>query len=71
MQVYNELLFNNLCGFLDTCFPVCPALLGEKRWRRLNRTFYRDSPLHTPWFREIPRSSPNWRTTKGRNSRST
>lgn len=55
MAVYNELLFNNLCGFLDACFPVCRALLGEKRWRRLNRTFYRDWPLHTPWFREIPR----------------
>ncbi len=55
MAVYNELLFNNLTGFLDSCFPVCRALLGETRWRRLNRTFYRDWPSHTPWFREIPR----------------
>ncbi|MFH2211560.1 MAG: putative DNA-binding domain-containing protein [Pseudomonadota bacterium] len=55
MAVYQELLFNNLCGFLDNCFPVCRALLGEARWRRLNRTFYRDWPSHTPWFREIPR----------------
>lgn len=55
MAVYNELLFNNVCGFLDTCFPVCRSLLGESRWRRLNRAFYRDWPLHTPWFREIPR----------------
>lgn len=55
MAIYNELLFNNICGFLDSCFPVCRALLGEKRWRRLNRTFYRDWPSHTPWFREIPR----------------
>ena len=55
ISVYNELLFNNLTGFLDSCFPVCRALLGETRWRHLNRTFYRDWPLHTPWFREIPR----------------
>jgi hypothetical protein len=55
MAVYNELLFNNICGFLDTCFPVCRTLLGEARWRRLNRAFYRDWPSHTPWFREIPR----------------
>jgi hypothetical protein len=54
MAVYNELLFNNICGFLDQCFPVCRATLGEKRWRRLNRSFYRDWPSHTPWFREIP-----------------
>ena len=55
MAVYNELLFNNICGFLDSCFPVCRATLGEKRWRRLNRSYFRDWPSHTPWFREIPR----------------
>lgn len=55
MRVYNELLFNNVCGFLDSCFPVSHQLLGEARWRRLCRTFYRDWPSHTPWFREIPR----------------
>lgn len=53
--IYGELLFNNICGFLDKCFPVSRAVLGEPRWRRLNRTFYRDWPLHTPWFRDIPR----------------
>ena len=53
--VYGELVFNNVCGFLDACFPVSRAVLGEARWRRLNRTFLRDRPLHTPWFREIPR----------------
>lgn len=55
MAVYNELLFNNLCGFVDSCFPVSRQILGEGRWRRLCRTFYRDWPSHTPWFREIPR----------------
>ncbi|NTV72052.1 MAG: DUF2063 domain-containing protein [Azonexaceae bacterium] len=55
MAVYNELLFNNICGFVDRCFPVSQAILGEKRWQRLCRSFYRDWPLKTPWFREIPR----------------
>lgn len=55
MRVYSELLFNNVSGFVDSCFPVCRQLLGEARWRRLCRTFYRDWPLHTPWFREIAR----------------
>lgn len=53
--VYGELLFNNLNGFLDTCFPVCRAVLGEFRWRRLHRAFFRDWRSPTPWFREIPR----------------
>ena len=52
--VYRELVFNNLCGVVDKCFPVCRAVLGETRWRRLCRGFLRDGALHTPWFREIP-----------------
>jgi hypothetical protein len=55
VAVYRELVFNNLCGFVDACFPVCRSLLGDVRWRRLCRTFMRDWSMHTPWFREIPR----------------
>lgn len=54
-RVYERLLFNNLRGFVDRCFPVCHRLMGETRWTRLIRCFYRDWPLATPWFREIPR----------------
>jgi len=55
MAVYRELLDNNIRSFTDSCFPLCRSLLGEAGWRRLNRSFFRDWPLHTPWFREIPR----------------
>ena len=54
MAVYEDLLFNNVTGFLDACFPVCRTLLGDMRWRRLNRAFFRDSRSRSPWFREIP-----------------
>jgi len=53
MAAYEELLVNNITGFLDACFPVCRSLLGDGRWRRLNRAFYRDWRATTPWFREI------------------
>lgn len=55
MGVYQELVGNNLQGFVDSAFPVCRAILGEARWQRLGRRFRRDWPLRTPWFREIPR----------------
>ena len=55
MAVYEELLFNNLRSFLDRCFPVGRDCLGEVRWTRLCRAFYRDWPCATSWFREIPR----------------
>lgn len=61
--IYAELLFNNLTGFLDACYPVSRAVLGELRWRRLNRAFFRESRCLTPWFREIPREFLDWLNT--------
>lgn len=58
--IYGELLFNNLTGFLDACFPVARKLLGERRWRRLQRAFFREARCRTPYFREIPREFLDW-----------
>jgi hypothetical protein len=60
--IYGELLFNNLTGFLDACYPVTRAVLGERRWRRLNRAFFHAARCRTPWFREIPREFLDWLT---------
>jgi len=54
VAVYRELLFNNVCGFIDRCFPVASSLMPEARWRRLCRTFFRDWRCSTPIFAEIP-----------------
>ncbi|MBS0356494.1 MAG: putative DNA-binding domain-containing protein [Proteobacteria bacterium] len=54
MAVYERLVFQRLRGFLDRCFPVARATLGEARWTRLCRAFLRDWDCVTPWFREIP-----------------
>ena len=60
MRVYNELLFNNLKGFLDTCFPVASDLLGETRWRRLVREFFARHRCTSPLFRQIPEEFVRW-----------
>jgi hypothetical protein len=54
MKVYEELLWNNLEGFLLNCFPVCRKTLGKRRWERLARTFFREHVSRTPYFRQIP-----------------
>lgn len=58
--VYAELLFNNLCGFLDACYPVTRATLGPLRWQRLMRAFFREAHCQSPWFREIPKAFLDW-----------
>ena len=54
MKVYTALLYNNMEGFLLSCFPVCRKILGKRRWDRLVRAFFRDHVNHTPYFRQIP-----------------
>ncbi len=60
MRVYNELLFNNLEGFLLACFPVCRKLLGARAWKRLVRAFFAQHRCRTPLFRQIPEEFVQW-----------
>lgn len=53
-EVYEELLFNNLCGFIDRCYPVAQSLFTQANWQRLNRNFFRDWRCSTPYFSQIP-----------------
>lgn len=55
LQVYRELFFDNLSNSLAGTFPVLRRILGDERWARLVRDFYRDFRCHTPLFLEIPR----------------
>lgn len=64
MNVYNELMFNNVRGFLDACFPVARSLLGEARWRRIARRFFAEHRCTTPLFRQIPEEFVRWMTTR-------
>jgi hypothetical protein len=54
MKIYNELLFNNLEGFLLACFPVLRQVLGKRKWTSLVRDFFAGHRCHTPFFRQIP-----------------
>jgi hypothetical protein len=54
MKIYNALLYANLESFLLACFPVTRRMLGQRRWARLVRHFFRVHRCHTPYFRQIP-----------------
>ncbi len=54
MKVYNELVYNNLEGFLLACFPVLRKVMGKRIWSKLVRDFFTVHRCHTPFFRQIP-----------------
>lgn len=53
--VYRELLFNNICGVVDACFPVSRDVLGTRRWLRLQKAFFAEWRSQTPLFCELSR----------------
>jgi|AZIK01.1.fsa_nt_gi hypothetical protein len=53
LKIYRDLFFNNVCGFLDSTFPVCAEILGEQRWRELSEEFFLKHECHTPYFLKI------------------
>jgi hypothetical protein len=60
MGVYQELVFNNIKTFVDACFPVAAACLGESTWLALCQGFVTQHRCATPFFREIPREFVEW-----------
>ncbi|MFZ2727132.1 MAG: putative DNA-binding domain-containing protein [Methylococcaceae bacterium] len=53
IAVYSELFFNNIDGFLASCFPVLKTLLDDNQWQQLARDFFATHQCKTPYFSEI------------------
>lgn len=64
MRVYEELLYNNLEGFLLACYPVTRKMLGARAWKRTVQRFFAEHRCHSPLFRDIPRAFLDWMETR-------
>ena len=53
-EIYEGLLFNNVSGFINNCFPVARSLYEEAQWTKLSRSFFRDWRCTSPLFSQIP-----------------
>jgi hypothetical protein len=54
MNVYKEIVFNNLFESVSACFPVAQNVIGKRAWLKLVRGFFREHSSSTPIFRKIP-----------------
>jgi hypothetical protein len=54
MQVYVDLFFDNVRGFLEGTFPVAHSILPRDAWRSLVRDFVHRHRCTSPYFLEIP-----------------
>ncbi len=53
MNVYRELFYNNVEGFLAGNFPVLKDISSDEYWHRMVRDFFDKHRCHTPYFLEI------------------
>lgn len=60
MAVYEELLFNNLLGFIGAAFPISQDILADTDWESLVRRFFIEHHCHSPLFRDIAGEFLNW-----------
>ena len=54
MEIYRELFYNNVEGFLTSSFPVLRTLIKDDDWHAMARDFYAKHHCHSPLFLEIP-----------------
>jgi hypothetical protein len=53
LKIYQDLVFNNIEGFISGGFPVLRSLYEDADWHGLVRAFIDQHRCHTPYFLEI------------------
>lgn len=60
MQVYVDLFFNNLSGFLEGAFPVYRSLCTDTFWQTEIRRFMQEYGAQSPLFRDLALAYRNY-----------
>ena len=53
LKIYQDLVYNNIEGFISNGFPVLRSLYEDTAWHALVQTFINGHRCHTPYFLEI------------------
>lgn len=56
LDVYRELLFNNVSGFVSSAFPVLKSLYSEQAWQQRLQLFFAGYRCENPLFLSIAHS---------------
>ena len=67
MDMYRELIFNNIDGFLASNFPVIRTILTDQQWLALVQDFFSKHTCTTPYFSEIAEEFLNFLETERTN----
>lgn len=60
LQIYRDLFYNNIEGFLANAFPVIRQLSDDADWHARVRTFYARHPCHDPQLHGVASAFVDW-----------
>ena len=60
LKIYQDLIYNNIEGFISGGFPVLRTLYTDDAWNELVRKFIDGHSCHTPYFLEISQEFLNF-----------
>ena len=53
LKIYEDLVYNNIEGFISSGFPVLRSLYEDEDWHSMVRCFIDQHQCHSPYFLEI------------------
>lgn len=53
MDIYSQLFYNNIEGFISSAFPVLRKITTDTNWQKMIRGFIENHQSKTPYFLEI------------------
>lgn len=54
INVYSELVYNNINSFMESSFPVIRAIIDDDKWSCIMRDYIKRHKAHTPMFPKMP-----------------
>ncbi len=54
INIYRELIYNNIESFIANSFPVLRKITGDKQWHEMLRDYVKRHQSHTPLFPKMP-----------------
>jgi len=60
LEIYQDLIYNNIEGFISGGFPILRSLYSDEHWHQLVRVFIEGHRCHSPYFLEISQEFLNF-----------
>ncbi len=67
MEIYRDLLYRNVEGFIAEGFPVLRKIINDRDWHTMIRDYFKNHKAHTPYFPKLSKEFIEYLEQRGYN----